>query len=54
MQDGNPLPPELVTWIERFAADVSEVVQWFQRLHDAGQPLDTSDDFPTHGQHKLY
>ena len=32
----------------RLAANVPEVVQWFQRLHDAGRPLDTPGDFPTY------
>ena len=36
----------------RLAANVPEVVQWFQQLHDAGRPLDTPSNFPTHDQKK--
>ena len=30
----------------RLAANVPEIVQWFQQLHDAGRPLDTPGNFP--------
>ena len=36
-------------WI---AVNVPEVVQWFQRLHDAGRSLDTPGDFPSYEREK--
>ena len=36
----------------RLAANVPEVVQWFQQQHDAGRPLDTTGNFPTYEREK--